>query len=415
MAIGALCLISLPGMAAAQQEAFYVRQGVEYYLAVGDVGTGSASRGMDYNGTQQLPFEGCAVAQMRAGNDNGRVQTIAKVDGVTFELEWSDFHGSRVDMQGGIARDGPEHPLYVDGSRTHGTIQHPAVRAGLAAWGDAYLTVDGAGFYDPATGSSTFDAYWFVTDQGFRDDETGQILNEDGAIYAPGDRALRGENDREMHLRIESPGTGGAAPVVTEVRRPGSSTGLLQDMFPPQDHQETHAFPNVRFGGEGRFDIEMEAMAPEGDNALNFSIHTPSGVLIAQFDATPSFNQPFSASTEFPLERFGDYIVVVSGPVSMSQYSIRFTQTPPERFDLNLWWDNVTVGSYGPDAHEECTDTIFGEARALGFVPLRPDPPPFPWVTVTMTVLASIATLLVIVKMAMMSRAAMAHQSAAKD
>lgn len=405
-----LTLLLLPGLANGQTDAFYEQGGVEYYMAVGELGTGNVTDGLSHDGSARLPFAGCAVAKLRPDNDNGRIRVLGTIGDAPVEVDVNRFAAAREDMQGGIARDLP-----VDGSRTHDGIQHPAVPADLAAWGTARLSVQDRPYADPATGAGQYRASYFVTDRGFRDDATGRIVNPDGSPYAPGDAAVRTQGDVEMHLRLESTGNGTADPDVTEVSRP-ESEGFVPSYLPPtQEYAHAFAVENTRFGGNGTFEVETSSIAQAGENELTFTLRQPGGAAVAEVQARPSLGVPLSESVPFALDRFGDYLVEVRGQVSMAEYTVRITQEPADSFDLDFWWEGVTGGSHAPAAQQACEEELYGAGGPSGFIADPPPPPGFPWVPVVLTLLGATCTLLVAVKLTMMARAAAAHRRLVRD
>lgn len=403
LAFAALCL--LVPVAGAQQAAYYEQDGVQYYRAVGTVASGNVSTGLDYEGTQRLSFLGCAQAKLRPDLGHGRVQLGGRIDGVRFDVEVNQ-PAAPGGLDLGVATD-----VMVDGSRTHDGIQHPAVLATAAAWGPASIFAADVAMADPVTGRAHLDATMFVTATGFRDDETGRIRNADGSPYAPGDRAVRQAGDWEMHLRVESPG-GAKQPAHERFYQVPQPVGPLPMYLPPsENHMQSFPIRNLRYGGNATIEVEATSQAMAGQNDLSFLVIDPTGKHVAQETGQPAMGAPFSSSLEFPLDRFGTYLLHVSGRVSLSEYSVRVVQETPESFDLNFWWEHVLFGSHANEAASQCDDLVDGRNEELsGSVVGRQPPPPFPWVPVVLTTMGAVATVLVAVVAALMARAADAHR-----
>lgn len=413
LALALLMLVGLPA-ADAQVAGIYEQDGVAYYMATGEVAAGHVSQGLDYNATNTLPFTGCAVAKLRPDMDLGRIRTIAVLDGAEFEVEFTQFSANRTDMQGGIALDNASVPLYVDGSRTHGSIQTPKVRADVAAWGMATVSVNDRALLDPTTGAAAFDASFFVTSMGFRDDETGEIHNSDGTPYTPGSPAIRNQGEREMHLRIESRGSG-APPTAAAYSAPTGAESNTGYFSPSEAYSQAYTIQNQRYGGEAEVDVRFTSLGFDGDNELTFTAVAPNGTVLGSYTGTPGLMETVEGGFTFPLRAFGDYVLRVDGRVSMSQYDITVTQASAEPLDLNFWWDGVHAGYAALEAIGGCEDAVAGGTTVQGVVPQRPQPPGFPWVQTTMTILAVTTVSVVLIKLVMMVRSAAAHRNAVRQ
>lgn len=396
-------VLVVPGFASAQQSAWYEQGGVEYYMAAGTYGNGTLAPGLDPDAQAPLPFEGCAVVKLRPDTDMGRIRVLGKVDGVLLDLDLNEFDPNGI-------QEGRE----VDGSRGRDGPLHPAVPTTVAAWGEATLQAAGRTLEDPAVGGDRFATSFFVTDRGFRDDDTGRIRTPDGGTYEPGGAAVTKKGDWEMHLRFESRDGSATGPVVEEETQPPQQGPVPTYIPPSESYGQVFPFENQRFGGDGTLDVEASSLSPEGTD-LTFLLRAPGGRVLHQMNATPGLQDPFTDTVSFPLDRFGDYLVEVRGNVSFTQYTLRFTQNAPERFELGFWWEDVAGGADAVAAQTVCHEQLFGGQGPTGYILDLPPPPEWPWKPVTLTVLGITGVTLAIVVFTMMAWAAHAHRKAARD
>jgi hypothetical protein len=398
--IGALLMLMSPGFTTAQDAADFDRDGITYYWATGTVDSGHMSVGLNYTGENQEPFFGCTNVFIRdePGRDNGRVQMLSQHNGTHMFIDMSRFEGAVEGQDAGANQD-----IYVDGSRTHvGEIQHPAVFAGMAAWGTAYLQIDLNNTYrDPVTDNEEFRSTLFITPEGFRDNSTGAVYNRDGSIYQPGSAAVLGENDWELHLRLESLGGPRAPPLTWTETRPAGENPYFT---PTEAYREVFIMRNDKFGGTLTYDVSASALAQDGDNSLTFVVRDPVGNELDRFTGAPSVLENFAYRGEVPLSRFGYYTVEVLGAVSLSQYSIDFAQTSPATFDLDFWWDNVTFGGEATQALWDCEDIVGSPSgNIVESIVTQAIPPRFDWLPIGLGGLGTVLGIVIMGKMLAMT------------
>jgi len=361
-----LCLIVLAGTASATGSGFYHVDGVTYYMATGEMQGASATVG-----GAPLAFEGCGWAKMRPDNDHARIQVYGLAAGVPVEVDFTQFDDGRPD--GGVAWN-----TTVSGAGAR-------VPAAVAAWGAAQLYVGGTLYPDPTTRGELYNATFFVV----------------------GD-----EGDERMRLRL-SPGPGGpAAPDTWSAARPAEGAPY----FPPSEsYREVFLIPNMRFGGNGTLDIQTDGLGLAQDNNLTFTLRAPGGAVVTRQYAAPSLAQSGPLHAEFPLDRFGNYVLEVEGRVSLSQYEVAFTQEAPSDFELAFQWDSVALGSAARQARNDCQDQVGSTSgEVAGSVVTQSEPPRYRWLPVVAAVVGGVAVVLAAIKLVAMTVAAVGHQRLAK-
>jgi hypothetical protein len=392
------CLVALPHPATAQASAFYQQDGIHYYRATGTATSGHMSVGFDPSGTHQQSFRGCLVAKVNPDRDKGRIEVDALVAGVPFEAEFNSFLAAAPYMQGGIATT-----VAVDGSEWDGHARHPAVMAGLAAWGTATISAGGVGAVDPATGSPAWRATYFTTPQGFRDNATGAILADNGGAYMPGGRAKVGTDDWETHLMLESPPVPAADPTVATFTGPENGVGYIP---PTPEYRAKFPVENVAFGGTATLQVDAKTIDPVGTTDLTFVVRDVTGQAVVSLKETPDSQHPAAGSTTFNITRFGRLEVDVQGATSLASYSITLTQTPPPAPTiLDFWWDDVAFGDAGVTAEDACQQSLRGTAQGVAPIPPLAQPPAFPLLTVVLTVVGLSTVALVGTSIIVSSRA----------
>ncbi len=380
-ALAVLAVLALPPLAVAQEGAYYKVEDVTYYYALGHPATVQAN--WHRNETVPAEFDGCTWGKTRPDKGLGRINTIGSLQGLSLLGDFNNLFG---EGGGGILRD-----TVIDGSFHGDGPQHPPVLATMAAWGNVSLMVDDLNFFDPATGRSTFVAEWFVTEDGYVDGPVGPWRGVDGNLADMSDAAVSEDGDWEMHLRIRSlPDVAPQEDHVDEVVRPDPYTVFTPD----EGYQEVFAFRNERFGGTGQLEFEALSFALPGDNHLTMTLFAPGGREIFNTTLEPSLGSAAEDRLEFPLDRLGTYMVLVSGQVSASRYEVRLTQQTPPTFDLDLLWEEVVPGYAGVMEKQACDALIRGESLAALVLP-RPDPPLFKWLITIMTIAAAITTVVV--------------------
>ncbi len=366
----------LVGPASGAQEPFAELEGVAYYFAYGNLESSTLAVGTAQDGSPIIPFKGCLFAQLRPEMEHGVIRLIGMADNVTpIEITVNGFTGG---SEGGIAMNIP-----VDSGLDSSAPTQPAAQADVAAWGTARLRVDGQNYLDPATDNNFTSATFFVTSQGFRDDATG----------AGGPATTE---DWEVHMRLGTlPGVAALDETFTFV-----PTGDLPDgsLLPSETHGALFFFDNTRFGGTARVHVEAEANAPAGMNEIIVSVRGPTGLSVGNATLRPALQAPDVADMDFPLSEFGRYSISTRGSVALAKYTIDVTLVPPETLDLNLWWENVTLGAAAPRGYASCQQEVQRPGGSMaGAVVARAVPPPYDLATVIVGIAAaSVAVILVV-------------------
>ena len=309
-------------------------------------------------------------------NDVGLARVISEYEGQFMEIFMFGFEESGPDMDGGLAQD-----VLVDGTRmTPGEKQHPTVFAGIAGWGHATLQIGALPYPDPVTGAGLLKAAMFVTPNGFRDNETGAVYDEDGNIWTPGAVPELGQNDWEVHMRVQSPPGNRQPDWVYAPSRPG--TGATDLFTPTEGYAEVFLFDNARFGGEMTVDMSFETVDPVGTNVLDVTLRDPKGITLDTWQLVPGLNAPATHQVTVPLQHFGKYSLDVQGEVSLSRYDVSITQHTPDDFDMTFWWDEATFGRSSTPTLRSCEDEVGRPEELVATIVDQQIPPPFQWVPI---------------------------------
>ncbi|MEA3191309.1 MAG: hypothetical protein QOD77_1891 [Thermoplasmata archaeon] len=369
-----LGLLALPAPGASQAEAMYNVDGIDYYYAAGTHASGHFAVGADAASQVQEPFSGCGWAKLRPDLNKGRIQALGNWGTVPLTIDVGEFAPANRTPDS-IAAD-----TLVPAAASGFSQTLPATM--MATTIDATVRLGPAPILDPVTGADAFQATWFVTQRGFRDDATG-------AIQAAGDA-----DAWEMHLRVGSPaGASRQGPASWSHAEPADGTPYL---VREEAHSRVHAIPNERLFGKATLSARSESMAPAGSTALAFTVYAPDGAALGNFTLAPALNAPAAATLEVPLDQFGDYYVEVHGPAVLATYEMTFAQAAPEAFVLDLWWDDVQPGYAGLQARNECNELIDGAVMTANVEP-RPPPVAFDWKSSLFTVAAGLTLLVVVV------------------
>jgi hypothetical protein len=166
---------------------------------------------MVYDGEGSMPVEGHLFLEVDPVNDTGFVQA-----------EWTDEHGNWVYIQerfihpehsSGVRlgpsifdlesflNEGITHNVYLHGDTTAGMPVLPTVFTHLAAWGPAWVFLNGEPFENPfEIPAPQWLGHLMVTEGVRRED--GTVRTHDGAIYHPSNGAVGAveTGDLELHL-----------------------------------------------------------------------------------------------------------------------------------------------------------------------------------------------------------------------
>lgn len=384
-------------LASAQSDAYDTWDEVTYYFAIGTVKSGTLALGDAYDGEPQVPFMGCAFAMLRPERQFGRVHVLGVVgNGTRFELDLDRFDPENKSR----FPPGLRQNLAIDGSEDHATATIPKVDALVAGWGGAVMTIGPATYMDPVGGEEDLAGSFFITRNGFRDEETKGIPTEDGGWFSPGSGAapVVADDDIEFHLRIESLDNATPTSVFMPLGRPGDLPTGMHSSNPA--YSAVVPFFNTKFGGTGHLSLSLSSPAPAGQNELHFVLLDPDTNEVANETLTAQTLQDGTASIDFPLDKFGTYNLLISGKLLLATYAADLVMDPPERFVLNAWWENVTFGQQARRDWTACDEAISNLGGTIeGTIVTRLLPPAFKWDVVVAGIGAGAATVLLGVKL----------------
>lgn len=397
-ALAAIILLLVPGFAstasALQDDAYFAQDGVTYYLVGVGATTGHATLGDGYDTKPAVPFDGCAIAQLRPGMGHGRISVVGMLANATLRLDVSGFgHGYRDDaMATNITLDPGLDPALAS---------EPKVPVSIAAWGVARATVDGANLTDPIGGGSELHATFWVTQDGYRDDATGRLESTSGALFVPGAEPRIAPGNPEVHLRVRSPpGAGVGTPDVYGWAPPGDLPNGMYSQA--SDYERRFVIPNTRFGGVATVMLAAQSLAPPGQTDLDLAVFSPGGLEVANLTVSPDTTTSGGdvQTAEFPLDDFGNYVVRVTGKIALGNYQVSATLQPPENgLDLNFWWDAPAFGSRARGAYSQCNaevpSTYVGQSL----------PPSYPTGPVVAAAVGVAAGVLIVMKLVSHTRA----------
>ncbi len=396
--LAALALVVLTNPAAAEvEDAWLEQEGAFYYVLGGTMTSGRAASGPAYDGSDQFEFIGCAYAKLSPELDLGRIRVLGLIDFTTPII---------VDMTQ-FDPDSPAERIDFDvpfsGPLGRDALHYPDFTSDVAGFGRATMRIGGDYYDDPygPIGEYNYTAAFWHTDRGLRN-ETGAVHTRDGTAYDAGSTAgTTVEGDHEFHLHIESlPGLS-PTPVTQVITMPNSGAeGVAGRFLPDPEHEAAFDFPNLRYQGQGTLRVTMTAQAPEGQNELVVRLRSPGGVVLFEDVLDASLASDGTLTTDFALDRFGNYQVEVMGPVALSSYTIEVTQTPERPMHLNFWFEDVV---FGLDAQRElgaCSRAVSEADGSLAAAEVgRRDPPALLMVLVVLGVIGSIAIFLTGVKL----------------
>ncbi len=390
-----LSLVVLPASGGIPEEARFELDGVMYLYATGVLDTESIMLGMGADGAGGLPMRACAFVMMHPGTPNGRILVEARYDNVT-PVQFSVENFVQPNGTLGYAYDTP--------------VEHsgqPTVVADLVAIGNATMRSNGARYFDPV--SAQFDptlpqppeplAYLdadreapkllgslYISSEGTRDNATRAILGE----AAP--------NDIEMHLRVESRPE---APPRTRTHTFSSYGTPVPVGAPSEAFGAHHQFNNIKFGGNAHIEIATTATAPAGMNEFTFSVRDPASNEVLNVTLAPALLADDTATLDLPLTAFGIYGIQVSGKVALGGYTITVELQPPEEFELNMWWENVTFGAQAYDDYQSCRKDIVNPNKVYPAQSIvrRPDPPEMALKLIVVGVIAAVGLVTIGVKL----------------
>lgn len=352
--------------------------GVEYMYITGVNHTSTAVLGPAADGSGALPIATCAFIQVHPGSPFG----VMRVHGLQEHSIDIDLRVDQLRLPNGTRGYAFDTLVEEDG--------HQAM-ADLAFAGNGSMRVRSERYVDPVASTGIPELDDLVPDlvgtvgvlaQGTRDDGTGAIAD-----------AL--QDDGELHLHLRSSPDANPARIAHSF-----DSGIL--IPSTQAYGDTDVFQNLKFGGQARWDIAATSHGQPGSTELTFVAIAPNGTEVANVTVAPSLLQDDGATVEFPLAAFGPYTVRVSGSATLASYESTITLSPPESFDLHLWWENVTYGYQAYQDYRACTDvlgtpnSIIGVDRIIG----RPQPPQYNVVYAILGVTGGVGLATVAIKLA---------------
>ena len=386
-----LGLVALSAPGSAQSAAFYEVNDIEYYYATGTYASGHFAVG-EGESQETQEFTGCGWAKLRPDNNKGRMQVLGLWGSTPLTIDMNDFPDANV------TPDSMGSGRTIDPSLSGFT--QPIDATMMATTPNATVRIGDVPILDPVTGEPQFQATWFVTKDGFRDDATG-ALGVDRSGAAADNASLPGP--WEMHLRVTSRSDGSQGPAAWTHSEPSDGTPYLA---PDEAHSRVFAVPNERLFGTGLLTVQARSLAPAGSTSLEFNVYAPDGTHLGSFPLAPALepgldpglSSPATQQLEFPLDQMGDYYVEVHGAVSLASYDLTVDQAPPEKFLLDLWWDDVKPGYAGLEEREACNDELDNGVMTAYIAP-RPPPVGFDWEFSLFTVGAGLTLLAVTVSL----------------
>jgi hypothetical protein len=308
----------------------------DYHAAATD---GKFALGWAYDGAGVLPFDGFIMIHAVDRDNTGEAYAAGMLNGKRWVIVFDEFaqQGDRAFQDGGIAGGLDEH-----GDTGVGDASIPRVRADMAAWGTARVTVDGQHLPDALTGDDRWVAHYMVILTGVRDKD-GKIWNAGRtAPYDPGNASdgYSEEGDHEVHLILRSHAT--TPPNATSVDRSGTTgpTPTPANMPRRIDVENKYLYST--------FDATLTMSGNLAPNTfLRFDFRDPDGqtarpaVTITQ----PLTGQPAPVPVTFDMTKVGTYRIDVSGNALNTNYAVRGTIQPPSNVLMNFWWENVIFGA----------------------------------------------------------------------
>lgn len=366
LAVACVLLAAATGaLAQPPKDAVFELDDVEYMYITGVNRTGTAVLEPAPDASQALPIESCAFVQVHPGSPFG----VVRVHGLQEFAVDLDFRVDQLRLPNGTRGYAFDQAVVEDGLPSH---------ADLAFAGNGSMRVRSELYVDPraSTGDPALDqtvpdllGTLNVLSAGVRDDTTGAIL------------PAAADGDAEMHMHLRSNPDAAPATVALAFDSGPVAPGAPGSLIPAtQAYGYQGTFPNLKFGGQARWDIRATSYAGAGATQLTFTILAPNGTEVANATVMPALLQDDTATVEFPLAAFGAYTVRIFGSATLANYQSTLTLSPPEAFDLHLWWESVTYGYQAYKDYRACMDalgtpnSIIGTERVVG----RPDPPQYP-------------------------------------
>lgn len=382
-----LAALATGALAMPPPESVFELDGVHYMYITGVNRTGTAVLEPAPDASRALPIESCAFIQVHPGSPFG----VVRVHGLQEYAIDLDLRVDQLRLPNGTRGYAFDTLVEEDGH------QAPA---DLAFAGNGSVRVRSERYVDPvaSTGIPMFDdlvpdlvGTVSVLAQGVRDDEGGAVLEEP-------------EDDAELHLHLRSSPDATPTTITYGFDSPPVAPAPAPVSLIPstQAYGAQGVFQNLKYGGQARWDIAATSHAPAGSTELTFVAIAPNGTEVANVTVAPALLQDDSASVEFPLEAFGPYTVRVHGSATLASYESTITLSPPESFDLHLWWENVTFGYQAYQDYRACTDalgtpnSIIGTDRVIG----RPPPPQYNVIYAVLGVTGGVGLATVAIKLA---------------
>ena len=333
-------LLPLAPSSEAQKEVDPFGYGVLYFMATGSIQSGHFGFSPAYDGQGLLPIRGCGFAQLRPATETGVVTAAVLLDETNVvRISMSELAApdSSEAAQGGVAVN-----TTLDGRIGRDGPSHPAVFARAAAWGKGTVDIDGNNFTNDDDEAQTFDGYFFLTRNGFRDNATKAVQTQSGSVYNPAqnDDAKPDADDWEMHMRFEEPSPAKATTQTYASPSEAPDGTIVYE----EAHEARFKFDGREyFGGKADITITASSSAPPvgPGTDLRFQVISPGLQTLVNVTLKPSANQPGSHKVTLPITQYGDFEIRVNGRATATKYQVQVALTPPAKVDLNLWWDEI--------------------------------------------------------------------------
>lgn len=227
---------------------------------------------MDFAYDGQDVVEPTGAARLVADNASGTgsLEGNLTLEGDTIAFSSQTFSG---DPDKPYQGNGVAQGITVHGDTGRAAPTLPELNLLTGTWGPVTVTANGEPLPDPLTGQQTLRAHTMLTDTGIRDDDSKQILTEDGSVYSP-DLAGSGQSvqgDTEFIVEIFSDPS---APVFNDatVQDDGQMTPDSSNASLPFEIKATTATAEMNVTVSPASDV-----LPTNPSEVDVSLVSPSG------------------------------------------------------------------------------------------------------------------------------------------
>lgn len=288
-------------------------------------------QGYDYGGQTAMAAEGSIAIDVDDETNKGTAAAELRVEGRATRIAFTTFAASRPFHDGGVRDDFPEH-----GATGNGDALLPELHALSAGWGTGTVTIDGAPFHDPMTGSDLFTLHYMVTDTAVRNPQTGRVTKADGeAAYDPQTPSDAARLPGVMQILLNVQG----APA------PRDHASTESDTVTGQDYSRT--IPVSVEAAAGTLSVTVSVSNPSlpvpgGD--LTFVLRDPTGQDVSRAVLGPAANSPPVTLEAGPPLIIGDYTLEVTGIGVQTSYTAEIVVDYAKTFFLHVVFNEVALG-----------------------------------------------------------------------